>query len=254
MSKPIKLPVLLKNEAQDSETYKGRLTDLKKTFRDGRSRFHGLHKTYAPRDENGENRPAESKQVETTVREEVSWFRPFFANAVNSAVRKERTNAHAISHNTTILGLDLGDLPATALLNLEAKLKALKTVVVHTPTLDGAHNWDNHDPERGIVKKTPDEWTHSTEKKPYTMVKAEATDKHPAQVEVLHRDEIVGTWTKRILSGEITTSAKARILAKIDAAVKEVVAAREAANLVDCVDASDVGERLYDEIFKEVNQ
>ena len=34
-----------------------------------------------------------------------------------------------------------------------------------------------------------------------TNVKAEATEKHPAQVEVMYNDVVVGTWTKRSFSG-----------------------------------------------------
>lgn len=243
-----KMSVLLKREAQSAQAYRERLKDLIRSFRDNRPRFGGITKTYTPFAEGGDEAPPERKEVGATVKEDLAWFKNFFVQAVDAAVQKEATNQHAKA-DLKLFGHEFKDLPATALLNLEGKLKELKNAVVHMPVLDDAKDWVADDGNRGTFRQNPDEWTYRTEKRPYNHIKAPATDKHAAQVEVLYRDENIGKWTKRIFSGAVSVAKKADLLARIDEAVSAVVKAREEANMVEVAKTDTIAQRIFESIF-----
>lgn len=245
------LSSFLRREAQANLNFRERRTDLVRTFRENRVRFEGLRKTYKPNSENGVQLPDETKVVGTTVREELEWFRPFFTEAVSTSFVKEATNQNARA-NLKIFGLEFKEVPATALLNLEGKLKELKQTVKHIPTLDDSKTWVSENRQRGTKRIEPDDWQYRTEKQPYTLLKSEATEKHPAQVEVLHRDEHVGKWTRRHFSGAVSTEAKAIMMSRVDEAIREVVSAREQANKVGILaPGTDIGAKIFDSIFTE---
>ncbi len=245
------LSSFLRREALANLNFRERRTDLAKTFREHRQRFEGVTKTYKPLEEGASQLPDETKTVGTTVREELDWFRPFFVNAVSTSFVKEATNqrARATLH---VFGLDFKEVPATALLNLEGKLKELKATIKHLPTLEDSKTWTPDNRQRGTKRIDPDDWTYRTEKKPYNHVKSPATDKHPAQVEVLQHDQHVGKWTKRHFSGAISTEAKAIMMSRVDEAIREVVSAREEANKVEILaPGTDIGAKIFDAIFTE---
>ncbi len=62
------------------------------------------------------------------------------------------------------------------------------------PVHDPAENW-THDPSSATWRTDPVK-TIKTKKIPRNHVKAEATDRHPAQVEVYYKDIPVGYWTR----------------------------------------------------------
>ena len=73
--------------------------------------------------------------------------------------------------------------------------------------------------------------TTRSQKVPFSFIKAQATDKHPAQVEVMHEDKIVGDWHTTFLSGAMRPGDVAVLqerCANVLAAVKQ---AREEANM-----------------------
>lgn len=251
MSRKELMPVLLKHEAMAAENFRSRLAGLQKTFKDGRALFAGLTKSYEPLYSEGQQFPGETKEVETTVSEELLWFKEFFVTAINASVRKEKTNQKAETQ-VTILGEELGMLPATALLNLENKLKLLKNVMIHIPTLPTSVKWENHDDSRKIFVKTPSDWDYRTEKTPERFVKHEGDNKHPPQVEIIYVDNKVGKWNKRLFSGAISTAVKSEMLKNIDKAIDEVVAARELANLVEAEEIEDIGTKLFNKLFEEI--
>ena len=80
----------------------------------------------------------------------------------------------------------LRDVPVSYLLFLEKQLVDLHTFVKKLPVLDAAESW--------TIDPSADCWrteavrTMRTKKVPRNHVKAEATEKHPAQVEVYYED------------------------------------------------------------------
>jgi hypothetical protein len=80
----------------------------------------------------------------------------------------------------------------------------LHTFVTKLPVLDAS--------ESSVFDAGADCWatepaqTAKTKKIPRNHVKAEATEKHPAQVEVYYDDVVVGTWRTVKFSGALPTT------------------------------------------------
>jgi len=77
----------------------------------------------------------------------------------------------------------------------------------------------------GVYATVPTQ-TVRTKKIPKNWVKAEATDKHPAQVEIFHEDVIVGTWTTIKFSGAVPSMRVNELLTRVDRLVEAVKFAR----------------------------
>jgi hypothetical protein len=72
--------------------------------------------------------------------------------------------------------------------------------------------------------------TARTKKIPRNHVKAEATEKHPAQVEVYHEDVVVGYWKTVKFSGALPAKRMNELLDRLERLQKAVKFAREEAN------------------------
>ena len=118
--------------------------------------------------------------------------------------------------------------PVSFLLSLEKELVSLHTLVSNLPILDAATPW-SFDDQTGFYRSEPVQTTR-TKKVPKAFVKAEATEKHPAQVEMFTEDIIVGTWTNVRLSGAIPETKRRELLARVVELQKAVKFAREQAN------------------------
>jgi hypothetical protein len=74
--------------------------------------------------------------------------------------------------------------------------------------------------------------TSKTKKVPRNHVKAEATEKHQAQVEVYHEDVVVGYWKTVKFSGAVPRSRVRELVERVEKLQKAVKMAREEANSV----------------------
>jgi hypothetical protein len=81
----------------------------------------------------------------------------------------------------------------TTLLFLEKQLNDLASLIGKMPTLDPAETWHFDEGQDAWASAVLE--THRTKKVPQAFIKAPATDKHPAQVEVILTDEVVGYWS-----------------------------------------------------------
>jgi hypothetical protein len=79
---------------------------------------------------------------------------------------------------------------------------------------------------------------------PRNHVKAEATEKHPAQVEVYHEDIVVGLWTKIAFSGAVPRKRVNELLSRVGKLQDAVKYAREEANGVEVADQR-IGEKVF---------
>ena len=83
-----------------------------------------------------------------------------------------------------------------------------------------------------------------SKKVPKVLVKYEATDKHPAQTELIHEDQTVGIWTTTKLSGAISSKMKSEILARYDKWELAVKDARQRANNAKLVVDGNLGDTI----------
>jgi vacuolar-type H+-ATPase subunit I/STV1 len=201
--------------------------------------FSGINRTYKPKDEEGDQLPSESTKVQVTVPDLLNEAEDALTKLFNVTAIKEYSNAHASADLKVDGQTLLTDVPVPYLLFLEKQLVDLRTFITKLPTLDQASEWV-YDGNNDIYKTTPVQ-TVRTKKVPRNWVKAEATDKHPAQVEIFHEDVIVGTWTKVDTSGAIPVTRRNELLERVDKLIQAVKFAREEANQYEVTDEDAAG-------------
>ncbi|BCJ37850.1 hypothetical protein Athai_53530 [Actinocatenispora thailandica] len=140
----------------------------------------------------------------------------------------------------------LAEVPVTYLLFLEKQLVDLHTFVRKLPALDAAETW-NYDASADCFATEPVQ-TLRTRKVPRNHVKAEATEKHPAQVEVYHEDVTVGYWRTVKFSGALPASRINELLDRLEKLQAAIKFAREDANGTEVEDRK-VGERVLGYLF-----
>lgn len=207
----------------------------------------GIVRTYQPRQEDGDHLPDERTRVQYSVEELNDQVVETLGNLFNIVATKDFANRAAradlvVDGETLLLGV-----PVPYLLWLEKQLADLRTYVDKLPTLDPAEVW-SHDSATGVYRSAPVQ-TVKTRKVPKNHVRAEATDKHPAQVDVFTVDEPVGDWTTTKFSGAITEDRRLALLERVDKLANAVKFAREQANSmeVDEVDASGLVRYIFED-------
>lgn len=194
----------------------------------------GIEKRYQPRDDDGETLAGEKQRVQVTVADELDRLRADLARSLDVSITLDSANAFAKADIVVGDVTLLADVPVTHLLPLQKRLQTLRVFVENLPTLDTSERWE-YDEDLRVYRSEP-VTTVRQKKVPRNHVKAAATDKHPAQVEVYYEDVIVGDWTTTKFSGAIPQSRRREILQRLDALIEGVAAAREQANSVAVTD------------------
>jgi hypothetical protein len=206
----------------------------------------GLSRTYRPKDEEGETLPPESTKVQLKVEDTLVEVRATLTRLFDVVATQDWANCLAkgdiVVDGTTLLT----DVPVTYLLFLEKQLTDLRTFVAKLPTLDPAKDWETNVATGGWSTRPVD--TVRTVKLPRNHVLAEATEKHPAQVQVYTEDVTVGTWTKVEFSGAVPATRVRELTERVDRLTEAVKFAREKANS-STVDDQRVGEAVLGYLF-----
>jgi hypothetical protein len=206
----------------------------------------GIARTYQPKDEEGEQLPAESTRVQIKAEEILRQVSSTLTRLFDVTATKDWTNCVARADIVVDSQTIAADVPVTYLLFLEKQLVDLHTFVKKLPVLDAAESWARDD--------STDSWrtepvrTIRTKKVPRNHVKAEATDKHPAQVEVYYEDVAVGYWTTVKFSGALPAKRVNEILDRVVALQTAVKFAREEANNAEAVDQR-IGAAVFGYLF-----
>ncbi|TMR09303.1 hypothetical protein ETD86_44165 [Nonomuraea turkmeniaca] len=206
----------------------------------------GLSRTYQPIDDEGEQLPPESTRVQVKAEQVLTDVAKALAKLFDVTATKDWTNtvakADVIVDGQTLIE----QAPVTFLLFLEKQLVDLHTFVSKLPTLDPAETW-TLDPNSEAWRTEPVKTTR-TKKVPRNHVLAEATDKHPAQVQVFTEDIVVGYWTKTAFSGALPARRVNELLARVQKLQDAVKYAREEANGTT-VDDRQVGDAVFSYLF-----
>jgi hypothetical protein len=206
----------------------------------------GISRVYQPKDEEGEQLPPESTRVQIKADEVIRRTASIMTRLFDVTATKDWANCTAKADITVDGRTILRDVPVSYLLFLEKQLTDLHTFVKKLPVLDAAESWLRDD--------STDSWrtepvrTIRTKKVPRNHVKAEATEKHPAQVEVYYEDIPVGYWTTVKFSGALPAKRVNEILDRVVALQNAVKFAREEANNSDAVD-QQVGAAVFGYLF-----
>ncbi len=142
----------------------------------------------------------------------------------------------------------LTEVPVTHLLFLEKQLEDLYTFTGKLPTLDPAEKWDFSEQSNCYVSQEKE--TMRTKRAKEVIVKYEATEKHPAQTELVEVEKQVGKWSTIKFSGAVGKKEKEKTLDKIRKLQKAVKFAREEANNT-VADKVEYGTKLLKYIFSD---
>ncbi len=193
--------------------------------------FSGLTKTYETIDVEGEELPSERKLLQMKVADCLSSFESAVSPMFDTVLTQETANTRAKA-DIEVNGVKvLSNVPVTYLLFLEKKLTDLHTFIAKLPVLDPGKQW-GYD-KNADCYITPEAWKYHTKKLPRALVKSPATDKHPAQVELVHEDKNVGKWKTIEQSGAIPAREQHDMLGRVKSLLEGVKKARESANLLD---------------------
>ena len=206
----------------------------------------GISRVYQPKDEEGEQLPPESTRVQLKTEEILAQVAATLTRLFDVTATKDWSNLAARADVTVDGRTIVRDVPVTYLLFLEKQLTDLHTFVKKLPVLDAAEYWVRDDSTDSW--KTEPVRTIRTRKVPRNHVKAEATEKHPAQVDVYYEDIAVGYWTTVKFSGALPAKRVNDILDRVLKLQTAVKFAREEANDIEVTDQK-VGEAVFGYLF-----
>lgn len=226
--------------------------DLQATLEKKRHLFAKKLVTFTPVTEDGKVETREQSDLQTTVKKEVEWLTGIIVKAIDSSYAIDTANtvakADIVLEDGTIVAKEV---PATALLQLEKRLKEVSEFIHAIPTLDPAKGFSlDKDTGDGIYKARNVE-KDSTRKVEEFVVVVQPTKEHPAQTAKVTKDIKAGTILEQEWSSLITPSLKADLLTRSETLFRAVTQARSRANdsIVD-TKTNKIGESLLGYIFK----
>jgi len=188
----------------------------------------GIARSYKPINEEGDKLPGESTLVQVRAEPMLSKIATAWRELIDVTMTKDLANCEARADVVVEGEKVLEQVPVTSLLFLEKQLVDVHTVIKKLPTLDPSEKW-SRDEAQDCWSTSPAE-TKSTKKIPRNHVKAEATQHHPAQVDVWHEDVLVGIWSTIKYSGAMPEARKTLLLERVEKLQRAVKFAREDAN------------------------
>jgi hypothetical protein len=208
--------------------------------------LQGISRTYRPKDEEGEQLPPESTKVQVRGQEVIRKTADILTKLLDTTASKDWTNCKAKADVVVDGKVLVAGAPVTYLLFLEKQLTDLHTFIKKLPQLDASETW-NLDAASDTYATEPTQ-TVRTKKIPRNHVKAEATEKHPAQVEVYYEDVTVGYWRTLKYSGALPAKRVNELLERVEKLQAAVQFAREEANNTEA-DEKKVGKAVFEFLF-----
>jgi hypothetical protein len=206
----------------------------------------GISRVYQPKDEDGEQLPPESTKVQVKSEELLRDMAATITRLFDVTATKDWANCQATADVTVDGQTLLRNVPVTYLLFLEKQLTDLHTFVKKLPVLDAAESWTF---DAGAdCYRTEAVRTIRTKKVPRNHVKAEATEHHPAQVEVYYEDIPVGYWSTTKFSGALPARRVNELTDRVEKLQDAVKFAREEANAAEVTDQR-VGDAVFGFLF-----
>ncbi len=243
-----KLHALLAVEPDKKGAAEKILNETINTFSKKQDHFTGQLRTYAPvNDGDTEIFDDEKKTMVTTVADKLTYTEQALVELIDVLYQKEETNTNAradlVLPNGTVIATSV---PATVLLNLENRFKAIRMMYQAIPTLAPEEEWVVDSTLDNTYKSKP-KVTYKTKKVTTPLVLYPHTDRHPAQVKEVTEDVRQGTWTTTKWSGMLSPSQKSELLGRVDTLIQAIKCARVQANDEEAA-TNKIGNRLFDYI------
>lgn len=210
--------------------------------------FNGFHKRYTPLDEGGRTYPDESQKIQQFVRDLVVRTANLWTDIFDITATRDNANMSARASVELDGKVILEDIPVTTLLYLEKRVLEIRKYYETLPTLDEAETWIK-DEDSGLYRSIA-VLTHRTELTHKPIVLYDATDRHPAQTQLLQEQRPVGTWETIKQSGALPATRKRVLLERIDRLLYAIKTARARANMTEAPDFK-VGRAIFDFILAD---
>lgn len=207
----------------------------------------GIARTYRPKDDEGEQLPPESTKVQINAEEVIQQTAAILTRLFDVTATKDWTNCIARADVVVDGQVLLPQVPITYLLFLEKQLVDLHTFIKKLPILDASETW-SFDASANCWATEPVQ-TMKTKKIPRNHVKAEATEKHPAQVDVYYEDVTMGYWRTVKFSGALPAKRVSELLERVEKLQHAVKFAREEANNAEAVEQK-LGDKVFQFLFR----
>lgn len=242
-------------EDQKGQATKTR-TDLMATFTNKSHLFRKKTVTFRSNQENVAPVTEAQSDIQTTLHKELDWVGNFLAKAMDVGYQIDIGNTQAKAdivvedaHGKPVL--EVKGVPATSLLQLEKNLVQVRELALTIPTLDPAQGFSADTSSGKGIWKAREVVKDRTKKDKKVLTLAQATEKHPAQVQVYDVDVTVGTTLEQEWSSATTPALKAEVLNRCDVLIQAVKKARSRANSIDLdVAANKIGKQLLDHVFQ----
>jgi hypothetical protein len=243
----MKLHEILAKEKKLVPTNDGELTELQLLTRKP-TLFNGFNKKYSPFKEGDRTYPDESQKVQQFVRDFVIRASNLWTDIFDITVTRDNANMFARADVELDGKVLLKDVPVTSLLYLEKRILEVRKYFESLPTLDESETWMK-DEDSGLYRSIP-VLTQRTELTHKPIVLYDATDRHPAQTQLLQEQLPVGRWETVKQSGAIPATRKRVLLERIDRLIYAVKIARAKANATEAPDVK-VGRAIFEYILAD---
>jgi hypothetical protein len=223
--------------------------DLISTFNNKSHLFRKKVVTFRPNTEGATPITEAQSDIQTTLSKEIDWVNQYIAKAMDAGYQIDIGNTHAKA-DLTVGDVTIKDVPATYLLQLEKHLVQVRELAVAIPTLDPAQGFNPDSASGKGIWKAREVVKERTKKEKKVLTLAQATDKHPAQVQVYDADVPTGTLLEQEWSALTTPALKSEVLSRCDTMIQAVKKARSRANAHEVdVTTAHVGKQLLDYVF-----
>lgn len=252
----MKQSVLLGLRERVEKTLRNMLTDMIGKFKDD-GKFLGGRNTFEALE--GEPDMPEKrgfKAVPSTVGEQLTWFKKYSAEYMNTVFSIEKTNAQGSTADLVVGSVSFGKYTANELLRLKSILdSSMRAMIEGLPIRTETTIWEKHNQaefgEREIWQTPIDEgYTKTTLKRVEIVNDPHIKDSpgRPPVTQVIDTPKNTGKYTQQKYSGQITNLERAKKEVKYDALYKGVIMALEEVNSTEAVE-SDLGGKVLDYLF-----
>lgn len=211
--------------------------------------FTGLTRTYTPNTEGGDTKPPERKVPQYRVKDLYRKVEGDLVEMFDGVATQDYSNCKARADVVVDGKVVIAQAPVTYLLFVEKQLTSLKNFVEKLPIRDGGDDW-TYQAEADLFV-TPTTQSQVTAKVQEPIVLFPATDKHPAQTQLITKDVVTGSWSNRKSSGAIARQEQEQMLDRLKKLSEAVKVAREEANHIEA-ESVRVGGAILDFVFAGV--
>jgi len=230
--------------------------DLMATFDKKRHLFEKKLVTFQSNEEGVAPVTEAQSDIQSTVSKELGWISSILTKDIDLGHQIDIANTQAKADIVTEDGETITkDVPATSLLQLEKHLQKFHELLVTVPTLDPAKGFSQDDTREVGIFRAREVNKFRTKKIAKPLVLAPATDKHPAQVQLVTEDVVTGNIQEQEWSALLTPATKADLIERGEVLLRAVKKARARANEMDLdVAAHKIGKRLLDYVLKPLSK